>query len=77
MWTHRGKERLGLIERIVCKHTLPCVKYIVSGNLLYDPGSSNPVVCDNLEGWDRLKGVGGWFKIQWTCVYLWLIHADV
>ena len=26
------------------------------GNLLYNTGSSNPVLCDNLEGWD---GVGG------------------
>ena len=36
--------------------TLPYVKHVVSGNLLYDVGSSNPVLCDNLEGWD---GEGG------------------
>ena len=24
-----------------------------SGNLLYDAGSSNPVLCDNLEGWEE------------------------
>ena len=28
-----------------------------SGNLLYDAGSSNLVLCDNLEGWD---GGGRW-----------------
>ena len=29
---------------------------MASGNLLYDAGSSDLVLCDNLEGWD---GVGG------------------
>ena len=29
---------------------------LASGNVLYDTGSSKPVLCDNLEGWD---GVGG------------------
>ena len=28
--------------------------------------------CNNLEGWG---GVGG--ELEETCVYLWLIHADV
>ena len=37
-------------------HTLPYVKEIVSGNLLYDAASSNQVLCDNLDGWN---GVGG------------------
>ena len=32
-------------------YTLPCVRWIASGDLLYDPG-----LCSNLEGW---KGVGG------------------
>ena len=37
------------------------VKQIASGNSLYDAGSSNPVLCDNLEGWD---GVGGRREVQ-------------
>ena len=31
-------------------YTLPYIKQIASGNLLYDTGSSNSVFCDNLEG---------------------------
>ena len=31
------------------------------GNLLCDAGTSNPVLCDNLEGWD---GVGGGREVQ-------------
>ena len=43
--------------------------------MLYDAGSSNPMLCDNLEGgmgWEE----GGKFKAG-TCVYQWLIHVDV
>ena len=32
------------------------MKYITNGNLLYDAGSSKPVLCDNLEGWDGVRG---------------------
>ena len=32
-----------------------------SGNFLYNTGSSHPVLCDNLEGWD---GVGGGREIS-------------
>ena len=28
-------------------------------NRLYDSGSSNPVFCDHLEGWDGVGGSGG------------------
>ena len=41
--------------------TLPCVKWIASGNLLYDAGNSNLVLCDNLKEWD---GVGGGRETQ-------------
>ena len=41
--------------------TLPYVKWIASGNLLYSAGSSNPVLCDNLE---MLHGVRGGRKVQ-------------
>ena len=39
---------------------------------MYDAGNSKLVLWDNLG---RCDGVGGKFKR--TCVYLWLIHADV
>ena len=42
------KEQLWNIYITICK--------IDSGNLLYDAGSPNLMLCDNLEGW---KGVGG------------------
>ena len=54
-------------------YTLPYVKQTASGNLLYESGSSNQVLCDSLEGWE----VGGRLKREGTCVYLWLIHVDV
>ena len=31
------------------------MKQIASGNLLYDAGSSNPGLCDNLQGWDGVE----------------------
>ena len=43
--------------------------------MLYDVGSSNLVLCDNLEGWDGVGG-GGRFKGGGIYVYLWLIHVD-
>ena len=49
--------------------TLPYVKWTASGNLLYEAGSSDPVLCDNLEGgmgWE----VGGRVKREGMYVYL-------
>ena len=40
--------------------TLPCVKWIASGDLLYDSGNTKPMLCDSLEGWD---GEGGGRKV--------------
>ena len=62
---HR-KQTCGHSRRQIERVTLTCVHYhmqssIASGNLLYDAGSSNPVLCDNPEGWD---GVGGRKEIQ-------------
>ena len=37
-------------------YTLPCVKQIAGGKLLYDTSSSAQCFCDDLEGW---SGVGG------------------
>ena len=52
-----GMNKEGSIET----YTSPCVKWTASGNLLYDAGSSNLVLCDNLEGWD---GEGGEREVQ-------------
>ena len=37
-------------------YTLTYVKQIANGNLLYDTGNSNLVLCDDLEGWDEVGG---------------------
>ena len=44
--------------------------------MLNDTGSSNLVLCDNLEGWDGV-GRGGRFEREGTYVCLWLIHVGV
>ena len=52
------------------------VKWIASGNLLYDTGNPKPGLCDSLEGWN---GEGGGREAQEgaaICI-LWLIHVDV
>ena len=41
----------------IATYTLPYIKQIASENLLYDTGSSNLVLSDNLDGWDGV-GVG-------------------
>ena len=37
----RGEERVRCMERVTWKFTLPYVKYIANGNLLYSTGNSN------------------------------------
>ena len=37
-------------ESSIGTYALPYVKWIASGNLLYDAASSNLVLCDSLEG---------------------------
>ena len=52
-----GTVRKGLMET----YRLPCVKQTAGGNFLHGAGSSNPGLCDSLEGWEvggRLKGRG-------------------
>ena len=39
----RGKDRMRSMERLTWKLTLPYVKYIANGNLLYGSGNSNRV----------------------------------
>ena len=48
-------------ESSIETYTLTCVKQTVNGKLLYNTGSSNPVLCDNLE---MLHGVQGGRKVQ-------------
>ena len=45
------------MQRKILKHTVSCVKEIASGNVLYDAGSSNFMLCDKLE-----SGMGGEVK---------------
>ena len=54
---------------IICK--------IASGNLLYDSGSSKPVLCDNLEGWDGVEGEREVLEGGDIYIHLWLIHVDI
>ena len=64
----RGRKVGGSMERVAWKLTLPSVKQITKGNLLYDSGNSNQ---GSVEGWE-----GGRFKRAGTYVYLWLsIHT--
>ena len=37
----RGEQKLRCMERVTWKLTLPYVKYMAHGNLLYDSGNSN------------------------------------
>ena len=43
MDTGRGEDRVRCMETVTWKLTLPCVKYIANGNLLYGSGNSNGV----------------------------------
>ena len=70
----RGEERVRCMERVTWKLTLPYIKQIANGNLLYDSG--NPVFCVNLEVWD---GEGDRREIQKggdICNFC-LIHVEV
>ena len=51
LWTQWGKERVGRIERIAWKHTLP---YVIQKEMeiCFVDTELNLVLCDNLEGWD-------------------------
>ena len=55
-------------------YTLPCVKQITNGNLLYDTGNSNWGSYNNQEGWE---GMGERSKREGMHVYLWLTHVDL
>ena len=62
-------------KRVTWKLTIPYVKYIANGNLLYDSKNSkrNSVTIQ----WGGMgREMGGSFKREGTYVYLWLIHVD-
>ena len=78
-WRHRCRkqtQRSGARRgRGGLRVALKPVRYCASGSVLYDAGSSDPVFCDNLEGWERLRGERG-FQEGGAYIYLWLIHVD-
>ena len=59
-----------------CIPTLPFVKQVVNGKLLYRHRELNLVLCNNLERWDGGEGRGE-VQEEGTYVYLWLIHTVV
>ena len=73
-----GEGEGGMIwENSMETYTLPYVKYVASGSLMYNAGNPNLVLCDNLEGW-RKEGCGrgiqeggvhmyvyGWFMLMY------------
>ena len=72
----RGEERVRCMERVTWKITLPYVKQIANGNLLYGSGNSNRG-SESIQRGGMGRLVGGRLKKEGTYVYLWLIHVDV
>ena len=74
----RGEEMVRCRETATWKFTIPYVKEIANGNLVYVSGNSNRgSVSINLERWD---GEGNGRELQKggdIFVYLWLIHFEV
>ena len=68
-------EKARCMERVTWKLTLPYVKQIANGNLLYDWGELRGSVTIWKCGMGR--EMGGRFKREGTYIHLWLIHADV
>ena len=72
----RGEERVRCMERVTWKLTLPYVKSIANGNLLYGSGSLKAGSVSTLSG--GMGGeMGGRVRREGIYVYLWLIHAEV
>ena len=72
----RGEKRVRCMERVTWKLTLPYVKYISKGNLLYGSGDSNRGSVSIYRG--RMgREIGGRFQWEMVYVFLWLIHAEV
>ena len=76
MDTGRKEERVRCMERVTRKLTLPYVKQITNGNLLYISGNANRGSVSIKRG-GRGREMGGRFKKEGTQVSLWLIHVEV
>ena len=50
----RGEKRVGCMERVIWKLTLPYVKQIANGNLLHGLGNSIRALYQS-EGWDGVE----------------------
>ena len=72
----RGEERVRCMERVTWKLTLPYVKQIANGNLLYVSGNSNRGSVSTKRG-GMGREMGGRFKREGIFVNLWLIHVEV
>ena len=72
----RGEERVRCMERVTWKLTLPYVKQIANGNLLYGSGNSNKGSVSTQRG-EMGREMGGRFIKEGIQVYLWLIHVEV
>ena len=73
-----GKERSKIWENSIETRTLPCVKQIGSGSLLYDAGNEPKAgALRQPRGWEGK--VGGRWAQEGGDMYLclWLIHVDV
>ena len=58
-----GKGEGGMIwENSIETYTLPYIKQIASGSLMYDTGNPKPVLWDNLQEWGREGGGRGGSK---------------
>ena len=68
LWTRWGgeKERVRCMERVPWKLTLPCVKWIANGNLLYVSGNSSRSAVSTWRGGIG-RGMGRRFKKEGTC----------
>ena len=72
----RGEERVRCMERVTWKLTLPYVKSIANGNLLYGSGNLKGGSVSTLSG--GMGGeMGGRLGREGIYVYLWLIHVEV
>ena len=72
----RGEERVRCMKRVTWKLTLPYVKQLANGNLLYDSGNSNRGFVSTLSG-GRWREMGESFKREGIHIQLWLICVEV
>ena len=67
LWTQQRKERIGPIERVALRHTLPDGNRQLEGNHCIKQGAQPGVLCDDLEEWDVGVGGGsGWRESKYT-----------